>query len=237
MDRSIAEEERGVMTFSLQELNEEERTALIVFCDRYPAIVENTSNLIRLFATLVQECPDNWWYFKMGYQGCARFLSLAQLSAGRGHWLEAMHNLRLVLEASLTTCYVANFPETQPDKPAFGNELVTRDKNMKEEAIIWLKAKLPTCNERLYIQKKYINETTAHSGLAALALELLTTPPDDFGGRQAWLVGNTAGALVDMFLKTLLGVPGVILAPGAGEVLHNLYTTNLQLKVGLKLHI
>jgi len=225
---------------TLQQLVHDEHGQALAFCRGHPNIAQNTAKLVELFQSALVDCPPQWWFFRLAFKGCARFLELAMLSATRGHRLEAMFNLRLAFESSVLACYVARHPDEQPTEPAPGQPAAKAEEKLKKRANEWLRDNSAVYSQRVYIQKKLINDSCAHAGVSALTFELLDAQADPLPGGDSpavacdpflvWVVGNTAAAITHMLFKVLVDCPDVTVAQDTDTTLGLLFKESESLK-------
>jgi hypothetical protein len=170
--------------------------------------------------------------------------TLALMSTARLHQIQAMMNLRIVLESAANAAYalcnpaVENFLIGAPGTPAKKTEVIL-DKSYK-----WLAATLPDYSEAVKAVKGRINETTAHSNIVytqstfkfdAATDEVASTTFFDiedpyFVKTDLWQIANAAVGVIGMIAAASEIGGGLVLADNFTERMPWLMAENERLK-------
>jgi hypothetical protein len=153
--------------------------------------------------------------------------TLAFFSALRLHKVQAMMNLRQVLEAGASAAYAIANPSTHHfvDTDPFG--ILDPSQKLREKRYRWLDDNYPVKSKWIEETKGMINTTTAHANVVsgdstfhvAPGSDVMGAPFFDIGDEyfvktDLWLIGNVAITLMDLFY----GVAGHVAAEGRAVI-------------------
>jgi hypothetical protein len=205
---------------TLEEIVESERSMFLDGGPRYGRHFKHAKDAtIYLNVCVVRVAADRSDTFGRFFSLMKKQHTLAFLSALRLHHVQAMLNLRQVLEAGAGAAYAIANPDVAgfADTDAFG--IMDPSKKLTEKRHRWLNKNYPDGSKRITDTKSLINKQTAHAniisadatyraGQTADAVDLLFFDAEDdyFVKCDLGLISNAAITLMDLFYDVAEGV-------------------------------
>lgn len=198
---------------TIGDIIEKERQLFYEAESKYGDFFANASSSNALLQNFIKEVNLNAWIFAMFLSQVRKHHTLALFSVVRLHHIQAILNLRQVLEAGANAVYAIANPNK--DDFAISNEDGTLDATQKltTKRYKWLEEKYPAGSEAIKKLKNIINKSCAHSNIIyaqrnfKMAKEErpgFQTPFFDIEDEyliktDLWMVGNIVLVLMDLF--------------------------------------
>ncbi len=194
------------------EILDSEREMVLRGAERFGDYFINASEFNNLLQGFIKSVDPDRFIFAMFLSQIRKHHTLAFFSATRLHHIQAMMDLRQVLEAGSCAAYaIAN-----PDKTGFAdideNGFLDASQELAKKRYEWLEEKFPKGSEAIKNMKNSINESTAHSNIIYAHNNFrfdsnqgrFETPffdiEDDYLVKtDLWQIGNIAMCLMDLF--------------------------------------
>jgi hypothetical protein len=196
---------------TIEEILKVEAEAFEKAHEKYGAFFENAMDFTDLLNSFLQEVNPDAVIFVMFLAQVKKFNLLALLSVVRLHHVQAMLDMRQVLEAGANAAYgLAN--------PSVEDFIVTREdgvadapKKLTTKRYAWLEQNYPAGSNTIKNQKELINSSSAHSTMIYVFNNFDMQSEGTFGmsyfdkddeymtKTNLWFVGNTALGLMDLF--------------------------------------
>lgn len=212
---------------------------------KYGKYFENALDFNSLLQSFITEVRPEAWIFVMFLSQVRKHHTLAFLSTTRLHHIQAMMNLRQVLEAGANAAYAIANPNDR--------DFVTQDKNgtldpsqdLTKDRYKWLDEKYPAGSAAIKNLKKSFNSVSTHSNMVYAHLNFsakdikqgrgFETPyfdiEDDYHIKtDFWTLGNIALGLMDLFYGVNRDYPLLTFDPSFVKRLHELQDVNHVLK-------
>jgi len=200
------------MQSTFGEIIESEREMFLTAAGRYGDFFINASEFNVLLNEFIKSVDLDRYIFAMFLSQVRKHTTLALLSAVRLHHIQAMMNLRQVLEAGSCASYaIANIDrEDFADVDEFGflnpSQKLTNKRNQ------WLNKHYPAGSKIIQTMKNIINKSTAHANIVYAHNNFtfdgergkFATPffdkEDEYWVRtDLWQIGNITMGLMDLF--------------------------------------
>jgi hypothetical protein len=211
---------------------------------KYGEYFENALNFNSLLQNLITSVAPEAWIFVMFLSQVRKHHTLALLSTARLHHIQAMMNLRQVLEAGANAAYGIANPNDKDFAAADENGILDFSQELTNKRYKWLGEKYPAGSSAIKNLKKSFNSASTHSNIAYAHLNFsakglktngFETPyfdiEDDYHVKtDYWLLGNVALGLMDLFFGVNKDYPILVFAEDFVIRLHKLESDNLRLK-------
>ncbi len=176
----------------------------------YPEAFANASGFNNLLNNFLKEANSESWIFMLFLSQVKKYHTLALFSAARLHHIQAMLNLRQVLEAGANAAYGLANPIKEDFIVVIENDLLDAPKSLEEKRRKWLKKNHEKHSDFIRNMKKSINISCAHSNMIyafqnfSMANYQFDTPFFDFKEDHRveadfWLISNIAMSIMDLF--------------------------------------
>ncbi len=197
---------------NIEEILESERAMVLHAPERFRAYYDNAAGFANLFAHFLKSVDPDRFIFVMFLSQIRKHHLLALFSAVRLHHVQAMMDLRQVLEAGACAAYaIAN-----TDKDDFADYsddgVLSLTPRLTEKRYAWLDRNFQAGSRAIKNMKKAINASAAHANIvnAHMSFNLnsaarqFETPffdaKDDYLIKtDLWQIGNIAMGLLDLF--------------------------------------
>ena len=210
---------------TLIEIIDSEHEMALSAPERYGEFYANAVAFIALFSTFLKSISSDRYVFAMFLSQTRKHYMLATLSAVRRHHIQAMMDLRQVLEAGACAAYaVAN---TDPADFADADEqgLLDPAPQLTAKRYRWLEENFPQGSQGIKGMKDAINKTAAHANIVyasntfriAEGWKRFDTPffdmeDEHFVKVDLWQTANIALGLLDLFYGVAQHYGGVVFA-------------------------
>lgn len=137
---------------------------------------------------------------------------LAVFSAARRHHIQAMMNLRQVLEAGVNAAYAIANPNQKDFADITNNEVVSINKGLMVKRYKWIQDNFQSASQYIKNQKDWINESQSHSNIVyamknfkvdqnrnKFITEFFDIEDLNLIQNDLWHIGNVAISLLDLF--------------------------------------
>lgn len=137
---------------------------------------------------------------------------LAIFSAARQHHIQAMMNLRQVLEAGVNAAYAIANPNPKDFADITNNQVVNINQGLMVKRYKWLQDNFPSASRYIKNQKDWINESQSHSNIVyaiknfkvdqarnKFITQFFDTEDLSLIQNDLWHIGNVAISLLDLF--------------------------------------
>jgi hypothetical protein len=229
---------------TIAEILDSEREMAYRAEERYGDYYRNAAGMIDLLNNgLIESIHGNRFVFALFLSQVKKHLVLALLSTARLHHVQAMMNLRLVLEAGACAAYaIAN---TSPDDFADVNADGTLDpsKKLTKKRYDWLSSKFAHGADAIQRMKDLINQIDTHANIATtghntkidLEAGRFETPFFDYEDElfvktDFWQIANIAMGLMDLFYGVAKEHGGLVIRRSFTDALLALERENERLK-------
>lgn len=200
---------------TLSEILDSEREMVLRGAERYGSYYLNASDFINLLGTgMIKSLNADRFVFGVFLSQIRKHLTLAFFSAVRLHNVQAMMNLRQVLEAGASAAYAiantdpADFADTRDDGT------LDPSKNLTTKRYVWLKHNFPEGSASIKRMKDTINELGAHANIVTAQhtfkhdseTRIFNTPFFDYENERwvktdLWQIANVALGIMDLFYR------------------------------------
>lgn len=198
---------------TLGEILDSEREMVLRGAERYGPYYINALEFINLLGTgMIKSIDTDRVVFAIFLSQIRKHLTLSLFSAVRLHKVQAMMNLRQVLEAGACAAYAiantdpANFADKRDDKT------LDPSKKLAKKRYDWLDQKFPDGSASIKLMKHAINELGTHANIVTahqtfkhdLEAGIFSTPFFDYEDEMwvktdLWQIANVALGIMDLF--------------------------------------
>jgi len=197
---------------TIGDIIESESQMILHGAERFGNYFINASEFNNLLQQFIKSVDLDRFIFVMFLSQIRKHHLLAHLSAVRLHHIQAMMNLRQMLEAGSCAAYaIAN-----PDQAGFAdideNGIIDPSQELTKKRYKWLEDNFKKGSDAIKNMKGAINDSTAHSNIVYAhknfrfdgEQEKFVTPffdieDDHFVKTDLWQIGNVAMGLMDLF--------------------------------------
>ena len=235
---------------TMGEILDSEREMVLRGTDRYGPYFINTSEFINLLGCgMIKSIEHDRFVFVIFLSHIRKHLTLALFSALRLHQVQAMMNLRQVLEAGACAAYaIAN---TDPADFADVKDDGTLDPSQKlaKKRYDWLDQNFPDGSAGIKRMKDVINEISSHANIVSaqetfkydLEDRMFNTPFFDYEDEvyvktDLWQIANVARGLMDLFYGVNQKLEVIKLQDGWPSKFQELANENNRLKTEMLAH-
>lgn len=193
------------------EIIESEREMVLAGADRYGDYFINAYEFNVLLQTFIKSVDPDRFIFAMFLAQIRKHQALALFSSLRLHHIQAMMDLRQVLEAGSCAAFAIANPERGGFADLAENGILDASQELTRKRYKWLEENFSKGSEAIKNMKGGINESTAHSNIIYAhnnfhfdGGEKFGTPffdiEDDYLVKtDLWQIGNIAMGLMDLF--------------------------------------
>lgn len=201
---------------------EREKQLVFAAAERYPRYYPHAENATLLFSNFLKSIDRDRFVFAMFLSLAKKHHTLALLSTVRLHRVQAMMDLRQVLEAGASAAFAIANPEQEHFVQTDDLGILEASQKLAKKRHAWLDEHYPGGSKFIKREKEIINPLMAHANLLAAQINFETNHQrgsfemNFFDAEDAylvksdlWLVGNIAIGLLELFYGVNQG-PGVI---------------------------
>ena len=203
------------MTFkqdTIGDIIESESQMILHGAERFGDYFVNASEFNSLLQQFIKSIDPDRLIFAMFLSQIRKHHLLAKFSAVRLHHIQAMMNLRQVLEAGSCAAYAIANPNQADFADIDGNGILYPSQKLTKKRYAWLESNFKKGNDPIKNMHDAINSSTAHSNIVYAHNNLrfdgeqkkFITPffdiEDDYLIKtDLWQIGNIAMGLMDLF--------------------------------------
>lgn len=235
---------------TLSAILDSEREMVLTAADRYGPFFINANEFNNILGNgMIKSISADRFVFAIFISQIRKHLTLALFSAVRLHKVQAMMNLRQVLEAGATAAYALANTD-------FGDFADTRDdgtldpsQKLAKKRYEWLEKNFPAGSTGIKVMKDGINEVGTHANIVSAQQTfkidsdagVFNTPffdyeDDIFVKTDLWQVANVALGIMDLFYGVNLKYGGIELQESWPDKFKLLADENIRLKTQMQAH-
>ncbi len=197
---------------TIGEIIESEKQMFLDGAQRYGAYFTNAFEFNRLLQDFIKSVDPDRFIFAMFLGQIRKHHLLAIFSAVRLHHVQAMLDLRQVLEAGSCAAYAIANPDQAGFADITNDGLIDASQDLTNKRYKWLEANFKAGSDAIKNTKGLINRSTAHSNIVYAQKNFsfddtsrrFVTPFFDFEDdhhvkADLWQMGNIAMGLMDLF--------------------------------------
>jgi hypothetical protein len=197
---------------NFSEILDSEREMVLKGAERFGDYFVNAIEFNSLLQEFVESINPDRFIFAMFLSQIRKHHTLALFSSLRLHHMQAMMDLRQVLEAGSCAAYAIVNPDQKGFVDADENGILDASQDLNKKRYKWLEEKFPKGSEAIKNMKDTINKSTAHSNIIYAHNNFrfdgnsgrFETPffdiEDDYLVKtDLWQIGNIAMGLMDLF--------------------------------------
>jgi len=228
---------------TFEEIIDSEKEMILTADERYGAYYINASEFNILLNEFIKSIDPDRFIFAIFLSQVKKHSTLALLSIVRLHNIQAMMDLRQVLEAGSCASYAIANKEKEDFADEKEDGILNASKILIKKRYDWLNEKYPSGSTFIKNMKNSINSSTAHSNIIYaynnFNFNNLTgkfeTPFFDIEDEylvktNLWMMGNIIMGLLDLFYGVVKDYGGVIFIDDFVQRLKNLEAENHKLK-------
>jgi hypothetical protein len=223
------------------EIIDSEKEMILTADERYGAYYINASDFNLLLNDFVKSIDPDRYIFAIFLSQIKKHATLAIFSTVRLHHIQAMMDLRQVLEAA--TC--ASYAIANTDKSGFADTgadgILDSSQDLAKKRYKWLDEKYPKGSKVIQGFKNLINSSTSHSSIIyghnnfKMKDYVFETPFFDIEDEylvktNLWMIGNIIMGITDLLYGVVKDYKGVVFSDDFIERLHTLEVENHRLK-------
>jgi hypothetical protein len=205
------------------EIVESERLMVLNAAERYPAHYPHALEAVLFLSNFVKSINKDRWVSGMFLSQVKKHHLLALLSTVRLHRIQAMMDLRQVLEAGACAAFALANPGHRHFVDVDEHGILDPSQELTKQRHAWLDEKHPDGSAAIKRMKATINESMAHANIIFADTNSRFNKNDgsfdapffDFEDEYfvkvvLWMIGNIAVGLMDLFYGVNQGHPDVI---------------------------
>lgn len=235
-------------TSTIKDLIDEENRLCLEAEISYGFFFLNALEFNKLLQSFIVRGKPTAWIFILFLSQLRKHHTLALLSTVRLHHIQAMMDLRQVLESGANAAFAIGNPDEKLFAELDSNQMLSDSEKLKVARLKWLEKEYPPGSDPIKNQKKKINEAWAHSSILTGFNNFkwghkkqIETPffdfKDDFLIKTSlWLIGNVALGLMDLFWGINQTYKILSFHPDFPKLLKDLEADNHRLKYELMNH-
>lgn len=197
---------------NFKQIIEKEKDMLLEAETKYGSHFKNALDFVALAQDFIKQAKPKAWIFSLFLSQFRKHLVLSFFSALRLHHIQAMLDLRVVMESGANAAYAIasshqdDFVITLPDGT------LDAPRGLSDKRYRWLEEKYPKGSEAIKNLKGIINRTSAHSNLIyafsnwefvkeerVFKFSYFDKEVDKLVKTDLWQIGNVAMGLMDLF--------------------------------------
>ena len=212
---------------TIGEIIESERALVLEAPDRYGAFYVHALDASVLLASCLRSGDISQEIFLRFLAQVKKHHTLALFSTVRLHKVQAMMNLRQVLEAAACAAYAIRNPDPMHFVDVTEDGLLDPSQALTGRRYKRLDEHFPAGSASIKGFKLSINQTTAHAnylstshnfelpeGAAWASAPFFDVADEHFIKTDLWLIGNVAICVMDLFYGVAQGQAGIVFADG-----------------------
>ena len=211
---------------------------------KYGSAFKNAADFNDLLNNFISEVKPDAWIFSIFLSQIRKHHLLALMSATRLHHVQAMLNMRQVLEAGVNAAYGLANP-TQDDFIKKEGGILTTKPSMENKRRQWLEKYYKEKSDFIKNMKNGINQTCAHSNIIyafnnfGIEDQRFTTPffdnsKEHWVKTDLWMIGNISLGLMDLFYGVNKSVNTITFSETFIRRLKDLEANNHKIKAELE---
>ncbi len=206
---------------SIDEMLNSERLMVLEAHERFPDYYPHAEEAAHFLSTFVKSIGRKHWIFASFLSLIKKHAMLALFSTVRLHRVQAMMDLRQVIESASNAAYALVHP-CEAHFLEMGDDKVLRSpRGLAKKRYEWLEANFPRKSSSLKAQKNLINEHAAHSSLI-ITSDNIEINPSDFRApffdieddhlvkTDLWLIGNISVGIIELFYLISREIPSIV---------------------------
>jgi hypothetical protein len=181
---------------------------------KYGDFFKNASGFNNLLQFFIKEAQPDAWLFVCFIAQIKKHHTLALFSSVRSHHIQAMLNMRQVLEAGANAAYALANPKQEDFVDVDEDGILDPNQKLAQKRYKWLDENFPAGSKTIKTQKESINNSCAHSNLVYAqnnfklddkVRKFKTSFFDDedeyLVKTDLWMLANTLRGLLDLFYE------------------------------------
>lgn len=210
---------------TFEEIVESEREMILTAEERYGAYYANASKFNILLSDFIKSIDPDRYIFAMFLSQIKKHSLLALFSTVRLHHIQAMMDLRQVLEAGSCAAYAIANPDQNGFADIRENGILNASQELTGKRYKWLDEKYPTGSTAIHNMKGSINSSSAHSniiyahnnfklneGAGKIETPLFDKEDAYLVKIHLWTIGNIIMGLTDLFYSVAKDHGGIVFA-------------------------
>jgi hypothetical protein len=154
---------------TFEEIIESEQTLTLTADQRYGTYSRHASDCTIFLSRCIISVDPNRMMFARFYSLTKKQLLLALLSTLRLHRVQAMMNLRQVLEAGAAAAFAIANPEPEHFAKTDQNGIIDPSQDLAKKRYKWLAKHFPAASDAIKEKKQLINDFAAHANILVTA--------------------------------------------------------------------
>ena len=197
---------------TLEEIAHSERQMVLAAAERFGKHYVNARAASVFLSRCVVEIDHDRMIFARYFALLKKYHMLALLSAVRLHKVQAMMDLRQVLEAGAAAAFAIANPENEHFFEIDRNNIISSDKKLTVTRYRWLEQNFKAGSDAIKAKKDSINDQQAHANIvstdsifgiaedgAMVNAPFFDAEDEHFVKIDLWLVSSIAVTLMDLF--------------------------------------
>ena len=195
---------------TIAEMVESERRMVLEAHERYPGYYSHAEEAVHFLSNFIKSIRADRWIFGSFLSQVKKHAMLALFSTVRLHRVQAMMDLRQVLEAGTAAAFAMVHPEHEHFVTINEKGLVDAPSQLTKRRYRWLDDKYPKSSASIKGQKDLINSSMAHPNLVAADSNFRASDDtfdapffdredEHFVKTDLWMIGDIAIGLMELF--------------------------------------
>lgn len=197
---------------TIAEMFESERLMVLEAHERYPAYYAHAEEAVNFLSNFIKSIKADRWIFGSFLSQVKKHALLALFSTVRLHRVQAMMDLRQVLEAGTAAAFAIVHPKHEHFVTIDEKGLVDASPQLAKKRYAWLADNYPKSSASIKGQKDLINGFMAHANLVAADGNFRVSDRGDsfdapffdledehFVKTDLWMIGDIAIGLMQLF--------------------------------------
>jgi hypothetical protein len=196
---------------NIPEIVETERLMVLTASERYPKYYSHAQEATLFFSNFLKSIDRDRFIFAMLLSLAKKHLMLALLSTVRLHRIQAMLDLRQVLEAGASAAFAIANPEQEHFVEADDHGILSASQRLTKKRYEWLEEHFPDGSAAIRDMKAIINESMGHANIisahnnfrfndiaGSFDAPVFDIEDEHFVRTDLWMIGNIAIGLMDL---------------------------------------
>jgi len=235
---------------TIGDIIESEKDLLLEAEEKYGDYFKNAAGFNELLNSFLKSANPDAWIFILFLSQIKKHHLLALFSIIRRHHIQAMLNMRQVLEAGVNAAYAIEYPDQDKFVVKRDDGFIDAPQKLQSKRYTWLKDNHKEKSDFIKNMKDSINNSCAHSNLIyafsnfdmdLIEKKVFGTPffdnENDFMTKtDLWMIGNIVLGLLDLFYGVNKTGKTLVFADDFVPRLKELEAQNHALKAELEKH-